>query len=284
VLAYHDTKSATLHPVVGTKMPEYTVSTTLRLPTGESVSLGDNARVEHLDYRTLIGQVPTFDVSIDGIWKEAWGYRVSYPGGTVRAANGPVTVPAFDLGFDPQYAKDEPRQDAAGNGQTQRIPFAVNGSYGGCPVNGFSWSELIVNWYGHEGNDPWYHGGGSLPATPAGCGAAVGAGPSAPPSSAGAPGVFVPTVQPDTGCTAYNPGAPTCTYVAKTNAGVAGYSAAPGGWTVTITRAGLPAPMVVRSLGGTQTYQCGTIRPGDSVSVTAESGSYVSVGNPGFCF
>jgi hypothetical protein len=72
--------------------------------------------------------------------------------------------------------------------------------------------------------------------------------------------------------------------VAKTNAGIAGYGAAPGGWTVTIKRPGLTAPLVVRSLGGSQTYQCGTIRTGDSVSVSAESGSFVSVGNPGFCF
>jgi hypothetical protein len=290
VLAYHDTDSATLHPVVGKNMPRYTVSTTLRLANGESVPLGDGAGgvlVEHLDYRTLIGQVPTFDVSISGIWKEAWGYRVSYPGGVVTAPSGPVTVPAFDLGFNPQFAKDEPRLDDAGNGQTQRIPFAVGGSYGGCPVNGFAWSELIVNWYGHEGDDPWYHSGGSLPPTPAGCGSSVGGGPvgggtgggSAPP-----PGVFVPSPQADTGCGAYNPGAPSCTYVAKTNAGIAGYGAAPGGWTVTITRPGLAAPLVVKSLGGSQTYQCGTIRTGDSVSVSAEPGSFVSVGNPGFCF
>ena len=65
-----------------------------------------------------------------------------------------MASPAFDLGFNPEWAKDEPAQDAAGNGQTQRIPFAVGGSYGGCPVNGFAWSELIVNWYGHEADDP----------------------------------------------------------------------------------------------------------------------------------
>jgi len=283
VLAYHDTDSATLHPVVGTKLPRYTVSTTLRLPDGRSVPLG-NVRVEHLDYRTIIGQVPTFDVSIQGIWKEAWGYRVSYPGGTV---NG-VSVPAFDLGFNPQFAKDEPHLDDAGNANTQRVPFAVGGSYGGCPVNGFAWSELIVNWYGHESDDPWFTGG-SLPTTPSGCGAPAGSGSPGVGGAGGGggtppPGVFVPTVQPDSGCTAYNPGAPSCTYVAKTNAGIAGYSGAPGGWTVTITRPGLAAPMVVKSLGGSNTYQCGTVRTGDSVSVSAESGSYVSVGNPGFCF
>jgi hypothetical protein len=287
VLAYHDTDSATLHPVIGKNMPRYIVSTTLRLPTGESVSLGNDSRVEHLDYRTLIGQVPTFDVSIDGIWKEAWGYRVSYPGGTVAGPKGPVAVPAFDLGFNPEWAKNQPTQDAAGNGQTQRIPFAVGGNYAGCPVNGFAWSELIVNWYGHEGDDPWYTGG-SLPPTPAGCGVPSGTGSGISSGGGGSggtpPGVFVPSVQPDTGCGAYNPGAPTCTYVAKTNAGIAGYGSAPGGWTVTITRPGLTGPLVVKSLGGSQTYQCGTIRTGDSVWVSTEPGSFVSIGNPGFCF
>ena len=41
---------------------------------------------------------------------------------------------------------------------------------------------------------------------------------------------------------------------------------------------------MIRSLGKPETYQCGTIRAGDSVFLSAEPGSYISAGNPGFCF
>jgi hypothetical protein len=53
---------------------------------------------------------------------------------------------------------------------------------------------------------------------------------------------------------------------------------------VTITRPGLATPLVVKAFGGSETYQCGTVRAGDTVTATAEPGSYVSVGNPGICF
>src|SRR5205823_8349734 len=224
-LAYHETDRATLHAAFP-KMPKYKVMATLRLPSGESVPLDDVLHLEHLDYRTLIGQVPSFDVSISGIWKEAWGYRASYPGGTVAGPNGAVPVPAFDLGFTPQFAKDEPHVDDAGNGQVQRVPFAVGGSYGGCPVHGFSWSELIVNWYGHEADDPWYTGG-RVPRTPTRCTGAPIAKPS-PPQTApsgvqpGEPS-GPPTVQPESGCTASDPGAASCEYTATTYAGIGGY-------------------------------------------------------------
>jgi hypothetical protein len=284
-LAYHDTDRGTLHPATP-NMPKYKVMATLRLPGGQSVPLDDVIHLEHLDYRTLIGQVPTFDVSISGIWTEAWGYRASYGGGTVAGPNGPVSVPAFDLGFVPQFAKDEPQLDDRGNGQVQRVPFTVSGSYGGCPVNGFSWSELIVNWYGHEADDPWYTGG-PPPATPSGCtGSSAVPAPNPPsPVSVGAPGEpsGPPVIQPEGGCTVSNPGTPSCSYTATTYAGIGGYGADPGGWTVTITRPGLTSPLVVRSLGGPETYQCGTVRPGDHVVAEAKSGSYVSVGNPGIC-
>ena len=46
---------------------------------------------------------------------------------------------------------------------------------------------------------------------------------------------------------------------------LAGYGSAPGGWRVTITRPGLATPLVIKSFGCSETYQCGTVRPGDSV-------------------
>ena len=116
------------------------------------------------------------------------------------------------------------------------------------------------------------------------CGAPSGGGSGGAGGSGGSGGSPPPTPQTDGGCSAYNPGAPTCSFTATTADGISGYGSAPGGWTVTISRPGLAAPLVVRSLGGTQTYQCGTIRAGDAVSVTAEPGSFVGVGNPGICF
>jgi hypothetical protein len=285
VLAFHDTPQGAATPVYGQKMSQYKVLSTLRLPDGTSVPLDDRFRVEHLSYRTLIGQVPTFDVSITGIWKQAWTYRASFAGGDIAGPNGPVAVPPFDVGFSPQFGVDEPQQDDRGNAQIQRVPFAVSGAWAGCPVHGFAWSELIVNWYGHESDDPWYTGG-APPKTPPRCtGRPVPPSPL-PPHSGGQPPppAGVPTPTPDSGCSAYNPGAPTCTYVATTNAGVAGYGSAPGGWRVTISRPGLSTPLVVKSFGGSETYQCGTVRPNDTVTATAESGSYVSIGNPGICF
>ena len=54
---------------------------------------------------------------------------------------------------------------------------------------------------------------------------------------------------------------------------------------MTINRPGLAAPLVVKAFGGGETYQCGTVRPGDTVTAEAlDPGSYVSVGNPGICF
>jgi hypothetical protein len=283
LLAFHDTPKGAATPVYGQNMMQYKVLATLRLPNGKSVALDDRLRVEHLSYRTLIGQVPTFDVSITGIWKQAWDYRVSFPGGDVAGPDGTVAVPPFDLGLSPQFGVDEPAQDDRGNAQIQRVPFATSGAYAGCPVHGFAWSELIVNWYGHESDDPWYTGG-ALPPTPSGC--ASGQAPMPPgthsPQQGSTPS-GVPTPTPDSGCSAY-PGTPTCTYTAATNAGLAGYGAAPGGWQVTIARPGLATPLVIKSFGGSETYQCGTVKTGDTVTATAGDGSFVSVGNPGFCF
>jgi hypothetical protein len=83
------------------------------------------------------------------------------------------------------------------------------------------------------------------------------------------------------GCGAYE-SAPSCTYTATTNGGVAGYGASPKGWSVKIVRKG-QKPIVITSHGGAESYACGAIAPGDKVTATAKSGSFVSVGNPGFC-
>src|SRR5205807_2011132 len=103
---------------------------------------------------------------------------------TPQGAATPVAGPPFDVGFSPQFGVDEPAQDDRGNAQIQRVPFAVSGAYAGCPVHGFAWSELIVNWYGHESDDPWYTGG-APPKTPPRCaGRPV---PPPPPPSTGQP-------------------------------------------------------------------------------------------------
>src|SRR5437773_2194669 len=215
VLGFHDSEAGVLRPAMP-NMPQYKVLTTLRLPSGESLPLGDDVRFEHLSYRTMAGQVPSFDVSVMGIWEQAWTYRVSYPGGIVVGPQGPVAVPAFDLGLAPQFREEEPVMDGAGNGQRQRIPFAATGSYDSCPMNGFAWSEIIINWYGHEADDPWFTGR-PPPAVPGSCGSAPAPASmtsSAGGSSGGAASSGPPNPQPETGCGAYNPGAETCTYTA----------------------------------------------------------------------
>jgi hypothetical protein len=286
VIAYHDTPNGTLTPLVGPAQPTYTVFATLRLPSGESVALGDAIHVEHLSYKTIIGRVPTFWVAVKGIWKQAWDYRVSYPGGDVATPEAAlVHVPPFDLGVVPEFAKSEPAVDDRGNGPTQRIPFFADGSYDGCPVHGFGWSELIINWYGFEDRDPWFTGG-ELPPVPESC---VVGGPT-PPS--GTPGDSTPPPFPSPpphltaeGCLAMNPGAPSCSYEATVDGGVGGYGNEPRGWVVTITRASEPQPLVIKSFSGQEMYACGTIRPGDHVEATAPGMfSGVMAGNPGICF
>jgi hypothetical protein len=281
VLAFQDSNKGTLTSVVGERPPTYRAMATLRLPTGESIPLERDLRVEHLSYRTIVGHVPTFQVQVNGIWTQDWDYRVSYGGGTVKAPDGKrVRIPAFDLGLLPQFATSEPAQDDRGNGLTQRVPFLALGSYGGCPVHGFGWSELIINWYGHR--DPWFTGR-AAPTVPSRC--------EKPEQIAGPHKVVshheqmsLPNVAPE-GCGASNPGsAPICSYKANTPAGVAGYGSEPGGWTVTIKRRSLPDPIVIRSFGGSETYACGTVRPGDRVVAKAQPGSSVSVGNPGICY
>jgi hypothetical protein len=285
VLAFHETEKGTLTPFTGQDQATYQLLATLRLPNGKSVALDDQLRVEHLSYKTHVGRVPTFWVAVKGIWTMAWEYRISFPGGEVAGPDGErVDVPPFDLGVVPQFDVSEPPVDERGNGPTQRIPFEARGSYDGCPVNGFGWSELIIQWRAREDQDPWWTGG-ELPPVPGGCGE-----PSRPPS--GTPGELTPPageqpapeVAPE-GCSAYAPGpTPTCEYEAKTAGGLGGFGAEPGGWTVTISRRDGADPVVIESLGGHEMYACGTIEPGDRVVATAEEGSGVFVGNPGICF
>jgi hypothetical protein len=95
------------------------------------------------------------------------------------------------------------------------------------------------------------------------------------------PALIDPSTPPE-GCSA-GLGQPTaCSYTATTDGAVAGYGATPGGWTVTIERAGRD-PIVVHGFTGTTWYGCGIIQPGDAVRAEAGEGSYVSTGNPILC-
>ncbi len=59
-----------------------------------------------------------------------------------------------------------------------------------------------------------------------------------------------------------------------------GMGAAPGDWTVTITRPGKPRPIVIKGFGGHQLYPCGAVRPGDHVVVSTKNGATAGAGNP----
>ncbi len=284
-LAFHETNKGTLTQLVGPDQPTYQVLATLRLPDGRSVALDDELHVEHLNYRRLVGRVPTFQISLTAIWKQAWDFRVSYPGGKLRAGDGSrVKVPPFDLGLLPQFNTSEPAPDDRGNRMTQRVPFIARGHYDGCAVRGFGWSELIVNWYGHENEDPWFTGG-DPPVVPDGCSDDLPTPPSGTPGDLdpdfGPPPA--PNLKPE-GCMAFNPGTPMCEYTATIDGAVGATGLNPGGWKVTITRPGEPEPIVIDSFSGYEMYACGTIHPGDHVIATAEPGSGVFAGNPGLCF
>jgi hypothetical protein len=284
VMAFHETNKGTITPVVGKEQPTYRVLATLRLPDGRSVPLDDALHVEHLDYRTIIGKVPTFMVQKTGAWKQAWDFRVSYAGGRVKAGDGTMAkVPPFDLGLTPQFPQSDPQPDAEGNRLTQRVPYDAAGSYGGCPVRGFGWSELIIDWWGKEKQDPWYTGG-KLPSVPSRCGSQ----PADPPG--GESGDLSPDPGPDPpphvaveSCPAGAPGPATCSYDATAEAGVSGYGAQPRGWTATITRPGQNEPIVVTSHGGAEVYTCGLIHPGDHVELTTKEGSSALAGDPAVC-
>jgi hypothetical protein len=279
VMAFHDSNEAVAPSITGKKAPEYEVLATLRLPGGRSIPLDDDQlRVEHLSYRRSVGRVPTFWVTVKGIWEQGWDYRISHPGGTVDGPDGPVVIPSFDIGLAPHFEKNEPIEDARGNRNHQRVSFEASGVYGGCPVHGFGFSELIINWYGHESQDPWFTGG-DPPRVPRRC--------TQRPVRPNAPAATTPAADRDPqlapeGCQAVS-GTP-CTYVATAHAGISGFGAEPGGWRVEITRAGEPAAIVVTSHGDWEFLACGAIRPGDSVTATADEGSFATVGNPGVCF
>jgi hypothetical protein len=280
--AYHDTPRGLnkLNP----KQPTYRVLSTIRLPSGESVRLDDKLHAEHLDRRTLDSIASAVGVAVTSPWVQSWKFRVSYPGGTERAGNGrKVRVPPFDLGLVPPFTKAEPLGDPANNRLTQRVPFDVTGSYGGCPVDGFAWSELLANWYGWEERDPWENLGGRLPKTPKRCGARV---KQPPPAATGqlnppAEPLKPPEVRAEN-CQA-NEQTPRCAYDPQGEGGIAA-TGEPYGWTVTITRPGRPEPIVIQGHGGWQAYPCGTVRKGDHVVADAKPGSSVTVGNPGMCF
>ncbi len=192
-------------------------------------------------------------------------------------------MPAFDLGLVPPWSKNDPRPDKNNNRQSQRVPFDVTGSYDGCPVNGFAWSELLVNWYGWEDRDPWFVRGGKLPKTPKRCGDPV----PTPPTGTGKGKLDPPAEGPGLPNTHLekcdvNADTPKCEYDAKGPGGIAA-SGEPGGWKVTITRPGRDEPIVINGHGGMQLFPCGTVRAGDHVAAEAKPGSSATVGNPGIC-
>jgi hypothetical protein len=277
VMAFNDTPQGTLRPVTPGQ-PTYQVLATLRLPDGTSVALDDRRLdVEHLDRRFFDGVNSASNGTLLSLVTQTWRYRVRYSGGDELAPDGRrVAVPPFDLGLVPPFAKDQPLADADGNRLAQRVPFDVAGSYGGCPVMGFAWSELLTNWYGQEDQDPWWTGG-ALPPVPARCGAALT--PPGTPQRTTAPPSPAPNTTTD-GCAA----PPDCRYDATSPGGVGGSANAGGDWTIEITRPGRPDPIVIRARSGFTSFPCGTVRPGDHVAVEAHaSGAEVFAGNPGFC-
>jgi hypothetical protein len=272
VLAFHDSRDGTVKDATAPGMPTYEVDATLRLPDGRSVPVPD-LHVEHLSYRRIVGIVPTFAVYVNGVWTQSWDYRVSYPGG-----HG---IPPFDLGLVPQIAKDEPKLDDKGQGLTQRVPIDARGSWGGCPVHGFGYSELIVNWYGREAEDPWYTGG-SVPQVPSRCGDPVPAPPSGGLGNLSPPPDERPAdVGQDMGCSEIQPAeTSTCSFDATMDGAVLGMGGEPGDWNVTISRPTEPRPIVINGFGGSQMYPCGSVRPADHVEVTVKPGAAAGAGNP----
>jgi hypothetical protein len=283
VMTFNDTPDGTLRPATP-DMPTYQVLATLRLPDGRSVALDDrDLNLEHLDRRFLNGVRSAGGSTLNTMFVQTWKLRLAYRGGTVRAPDGSdVRVPAFDLGFVPPLAKDEPQGDGDDNRLVQRVPFDVAGSYGGCPVRGFAWSELITNWYGQEDQDPWYTGG-ELPPVPKRCGDARSIPWGTPQKTA--PRSSPPPNTTMDACSAGNPGTPSCAYDAQSAGGIGASANTTGDWTVTISRPGRAEPIVLRGHAGYEVWPCGTVRPGDHVAMHADApGAEVFAGNPGFCF
>jgi hypothetical protein len=272
-LHFDDTERGTLRPATPDQ-PTDRLLATIRLPDGRSIPIDDGVALEHLSYREFDPvSVDRSGGGIRSLWTQAWELRVRYPGGK--------DVPAFDVGLSPLWDRSEPKLDDRGAGLRQRIAFSVDGSYGGCPVHGFAFSEFLVNWYDHEDEDPYLVRDGRLPAVPEDCGAPAdtppgvrvnpAAGPDAPPAFA------------NDACSVINPGPATeCTYTAASPGGLGGHSAAAGDWTITIHRKGR-SPITIQAHGGNEMYPCGTIRPGDTVDVTVKPGAYAFAGNPGIC-
>ena len=288
VQAYHETENGTVGNAGGVfHVPTYRVMGTVRLPDGQSVVMDDRLFVEHLEYREIVGRVPTTFVAVTGQWTQAWRLRVGFPGGTGTAGDGTtVDVPPFDLGIVPFVDKSDTFVDANGDGLNQRLALRIAGLWDRCPVDGAGWSEQIVNWTGYTDDDPWYTGG-DVPDVPASCvpDAEVGArnGNGKPLTPKGETPPLPDPTTPSEGCSAgMGQPAATCTYTATHEGGIGGYASEPGGWTVTIERVGRD-PIVVHGFIGMTTYGCGIIQPGDVVHAEAGDGSWVSPGNPITC-
>ena len=286
IQAYKDTEDGTLANGLGLfSVPTYRVMGTVRLPDGRSAAVDDRLLVEHLEYREMVGRVPTTFVAVTGQWTQAWRFRVGFPGGTATAGDGTtVGIPPFDLGIEPFTDKSNRFVDANGDGLNQRVGLRIFGHWGGCPIDGSGWSELIVNWTGQTHKDPWFTGRG-VPEVPARCKhhaiVSTRDGNGRPLTPRGGNPPLPDLTTPPEGCSA-GLGQPTCTFTATNDGGVAGFASSPGGWTVTIARVGRD-PIVVNGFSGATWYACKIIQPGDVVHVEAAADSYVSAGNPLLC-
>jgi hypothetical protein len=287
VQAYHDTEEGTVGNAGGAfSVPTYRVMGTIRLPSGQSAAMDDRLLVEHLEYREIIGRVPTTFVAVTGQWTQTWRLRVDFPGGTATAGDGTIVdIPPFDLGIVPFADRSDTFIDANGDGLNQRVALRIAGTWDRCPVDGSGWSELIVNWTGRTDRDPWYTGG-DVPDVPKRCKKHVEVGTQdgngLPLTPEGEDPPLPDLTTPPEGCSAGMGQPATCTFTATSEGAVGGYASEPGGWTVTIERAGRD-PIVVHGFTGMTTYGCGIIQPGDVVHAEARDGSYVSAGNPVIC-
>lgn len=281
VLNFSDTDEGFLRPATK-HQAGFQVLATMQLPDGSSVALDNrDLRVEHLS-RRFLEFLPGQGGALLSPYTQSWNFRMRYDGGRARNTDGEIVeVPPFDLGLTPALDETEPHADANGNRLTQRVPFDVAGSWNGCPVHGFGWSELLVNWHGQEERDPWWTGG-ALPRVPTACGPPDLEPPGTPQATAGAHSG--PPALTNEGCTVTNPGQPLCRYTAKGFGGLGGGTGETGGWRVTIERPGRDRPIVVDGRPGFSIFPCGTIRKGDRVEVRAtKPGTMLVAGNPGFC-
>ena len=285
VQAYHDTEHGTVGNAGGVfSVPTYRVMGTVRLPNGQSAAVDDRLSSSTSSTgRSSGGCRPRSSPSpASGPRRGACGSgSPAAPPPRATARPSPSRPSTSASSRSPTGA--DTFVDANGDGLNQRVALRIAGTWDRCPVDGAGWSELIVNWTGQTDRGPVVHGRrrprgaeavheeghGRCPGRQRPAAHADGRGRrrcpirrrrrrAAPPASVSRA---------------------SCTFTATHEGAVGGYAAEPGGWTVTIERAGRD-PIVVRGFTGTTTYGCGIIQPGDVVHAEAGEGSYVNAGNP----